>query len=79
MIPAGYMLKTVMAKPPSIKKDSVIDIFAVSPCLSENFADYIDYWRHNGFWLFNRPSDMDEIVSREGKNRDDFKLFYLNI
>ena len=79
MIPVGYMLKRVLARPSWIKTDSVADIFAVSPCCSENFTDYFSYWRHNGFWLFNKPSDMDYIVAREGISRDGLKLFYYEV
>ena len=79
MIPARYMLKTILPNPSWINDLGVIDIFAVSPCMSKHFADYIQYWRHNGYWLFNKPSDMDEIVSREGKNRADLKLFYYEV
>ena len=79
MIPVGYMLKRVSAKPASIATDSVKDIHSVSGCISENFADYIDHWRHNGYWLFNRPSDMDEIVERTGADRSGLTLFYYEV
>lgn len=79
MIPAGYMLKIVLVRPSSIKTDRVTDIFAVSPCCSRNFTDYISYWQHNGFWLFNKPSDMDDIVARKNISRDGLKLFYYEV
>lgn len=79
MIPAGYMLKNVRARPSWIKADNVIDIFSVSPCISKDFADYIDYWRHNGFWLFNSPSVIEEIVVQEGINPADLRLFYYEV
>lgn len=79
MIPAGYMLKRVSPRPSWIKSAHVIDLFSVSSCISEDFADYIDYWRHNGFWLFNKPSDMDEIVAREVLNLEGLKLFYYEV
>ncbi len=79
MIPAGYMLKRVSPRPSWIKSAHVIDLFSVSSCISEDFADLIEYWRHNGFWLFNKPSDMDEIVAREVLSPDDLKLFYYEV
>lgn len=47
--------------------------------MSDDFADYINYWRHNGFWLFNRPSDMDEIIAREEIDRSGLTLFYYEV
>ncbi|MBX9747048.1 MAG: hypothetical protein K2X34_09115 [Hyphomonadaceae bacterium] len=79
MIPAGYMLKQVLPRPSWIKNEGVVDIVAVSPCFSKDFADYIDYWRHNGYWLFNNPSDMDDIVVRQGVDRSALSLFYFEV
>ncbi|MEQ1490675.1 MAG: hypothetical protein ABL932_09035 [Terricaulis sp.] len=79
MIPAGYMLKQVLPRPSWIKNEGVADIFAVSACFSKDFADYNNYWRHNGYWLFNKPVDMDEIITREGVDRSTLTLFYYEI
>jgi len=79
MIPAGYMLKTVSAKPASIKSSAVTDIHSLSGCISTNFADYVGHWRHNGYWLFNRPADMDEIVEQTGADRSKLTLFYFEV
>lgn len=79
MAPAGYMLKHIVPCPSWIKAAGVADIVAVSGCVSKDFADYIDHWRHNGYWLFNRPSDMDAITVREGLNRSDLTLFYYEV
>lgn len=79
MIPAGYMLKSVLTRPSWLKANRVVEILSVSPCISKDFADFIDYWRHNGYWLFNSPSAMKEIVALEGANRGEFKLFYYEV
>ncbi|WDI31119.1 hypothetical protein PUV54_14280 [Hyphococcus flavus] len=79
MTPAGYMLKTVLFRPSWIKNHGVNDIFAVSSCFSKDFVDYINYWRHNGYWLFNAPADMDEIIAREGADRSKLTLFYYEV
>lgn len=76
MIPAGYILRRVASAEPAMKLGSVVDIYSVSSCISKDFAEYIRYWRHNGYWLFDKPSDMDEILAQEGKSRDSFTLFY---
>ena len=52
MIPVGYLAKHVYKRPDWLQVDHVIDIFSVSGCVSENFADYIGFWKHNGYWFF---------------------------
>jgi len=76
VIPVGYMLRRVAPADPAMKLGPVVDIYSVSSCISKDFADYIHYWRHNGYWLFNKTSDIDAILSQEGKNRAAFRLFY---
>jgi hypothetical protein len=36
----------------------------VSSCFSEDFTDYINYWKHNGYWFFDSP-EIITIVARE--------------
>lgn len=55
MIPAGYMAKKVVNKPDWLKANGVDDINSVSGCLSKDFADYITFWKHNGYWFFDLP------------------------
>lgn len=76
MIAAGYMLKKVSPRPSWIRAAAVNDIHSVSSCCSQNFADYVAHWRHNGYWLFNRPADMDEIAKQTGVDRSELTLFY---
>ncbi|MBL8878831.1 MAG: hypothetical protein JNG88_06890 [Phycisphaerales bacterium] len=79
LIPAGYMLKRVYAETAWLKSRHIADIHSVSNCISSNFADYIGYWLHNGYWLFNRPSDMEKILAQESISRDGLTLFYYEI
>jgi len=53
MIPAGYMAKTIASQPEGLSLDHVGDIYSVSGCISSFFTDYIDYWKHNGYWFFD--------------------------
>ena len=53
MVPAGYMAKRVVARPDWLPAERVSTIYSVSGCVSNNFADYINLWQHNGYWLFN--------------------------
>jgi len=33
----------------------------VSGCVSNDFAEYIDFWKHNGYWLFDSPEVIVEL------------------
>jgi len=44
MVPAGYMAKRVVARPDWLPAERVSSIYSVSGCVSENFADYINFW-----------------------------------
>lgn len=76
MIPAGYMAKYVHTRPHWLDAPHVIDIYSVSNCQSEDFADYIPYWKHNGFWFFDSP-EIIRIVARENSIQlEGTSLFY---
>ena len=62
MISVGYMAKCVSVRPEWIKAERVADIYSVSGCVSKDFADYINYWKHNGYWFFDSP----EIILQLG-------------
>jgi hypothetical protein len=79
MTPAGYMFKKVVTRPDWLKADHIKDIYSVSGCISENFGDCIKYWQHNGYWLFNQPSDMDGILARECADRRGLRLFFYDV
>ena len=68
MLPAGYMYKRVER-----------GIHSVSGCISENFADYIKYWRHNALWFFDSPAVLDEVAAIEGSGTKGLTLFYYEI
>jgi hypothetical protein len=79
MLPAGYMRKHVANKPDWLQADGVIDIYSLSSCSSHDFADYINFWRHNGFWLFDTPEIIEEIAQTEHIDLTDTKLFYYEV
>jgi hypothetical protein len=76
MIPVGYIYKKVVARPDWLKADAVFDIYSLSNCISEDFADYINYWKHNGYWLFNSPQVIEDIAKNEGVDLSGTTLFY---
>lgn len=79
MKPAGYMLKKVVPRPDWIAADSVVDIFSVSNCVSDDFADYIKFWKHNGYWLFNSGEVLGEVARSEGIDVSSCTLFYYEV
>ena len=61
MVPAGYMAKRVVTRPDWLGAASVSSIYSVSGCIAENFADYINFWKHNGYWFFDSPEIIIDI------------------
>lgn len=79
MTPAGYLAKSVHAATDWLENDVVEDIWSVSGCLSQAFCDFIPYWRHNGFWLFDTPAAIREIAAEEGVDLSVLRLFYYEV
>lgn len=79
MIPAGYMAKHVREKPDSLKVAQVTNIYSVSPCISENFADYISLWKHNGYWLFDSPEIILTVARENSIDVTPTTLFYYEV
>ena len=76
MISAGYMFKKISPRPSWVKNKHVENIYSVSSCCSDDFTDYINYWKHNGYWLFNNVADMDDIIKSENLDSSKLTLFY---
>jgi hypothetical protein len=79
MIPAGYMAKRVVARPEWLPADRVSSIYSVSGCISEDFADYINSWKHNGYWLFNSPDAILEIAQENKIDLSGTLLFFYEV
>lgn len=62
MIPVGYIAKKIAFKPDEFDSDKIEDIYSVSGCISENFGDYINCWKHNGYWLFDSPEIIKDVA-----------------
>ena len=76
MIPLGYMAKHVATRPEWLKASGVEEILSVSSCNSKDFADWINYWRHNGYWLFDSPSAILDLAQEHGLDLSDCRWFY---
>lgn len=79
MIPAGYMAKTISNRPDLLEASGVKDIYSLSGCISHEFADYINDWKHNGFWLFDSPQIIKQLASEKKIDLNNSKFFYYEI
>jgi hypothetical protein len=76
MRPIGYLYKRVAAAPAWPGPPHIRDVYALSACMSANFADYIRFWRHNGYWLFDSPAIMQALAREQDISLDGLTLFY---
>lgn len=76
MRPIGYLYKRVARAADCNLAPPVEDVFSLSRCISNNFCDYINFWRHNGFWLFDSPAVMEQLAREQGISLDGLTLFY---
>jgi hypothetical protein len=79
MIPAGYMAKRVALRPDWLAVARVVDIHSVSGCMSEAFADYINFWKHNGWWLFDSPQVILGLAKEHSLDLTGTQLFYYEV
>ena len=82
MVPVGYMAKRVAKRadwPDWLKARHVEAIYSVSGCILEDFADYINFWKHNGYWLFDAPENIRGIAQEHSIDLEGTKLFYYEV
>ena len=58
------MAKRISGRPEFLKASTVNDIYSVSGCVSEDFADFVNYWKHNGYWFFDRPEIISDLAKK---------------
>jgi hypothetical protein len=75
MVPVGYMAKRVRERPTWLKAPQVKDVYSLG-CVSEDFADYINFWRHNGYWLFDSPEIINNVAEENSISLKGTSLFY---
>lgn len=76
MTPIGYMAKDVSSRPDWLDARNVQWVCSLSGCVSSDFMDYIDQWRHNGYWLFDSPAIIDELITCNGVDSKALIYFY---
>ena len=77
MIPVGYMAKRRLQKKPDWTRDTTVaEIYSVCDCVSKDFTDYIRFWKHNGYWLFDSPEIIQRVAAENGIDLRETALFY---
>jgi len=79
MVPAGYMAKHIIKKPDWLKAENVRDIYSVAGCVSKPFADYIKFWKHNGYWFFDSPEIIQNLARENFIPLEGTTLFYYEV
>lgn len=79
MIPAGYMAKRVSLRPEWIRAERVADIYSVSRCVSADFADYVNWWQHNGYWFFDSPEIIQGLAREHSLDLAGTALFFYEV
>lgn len=76
MRPLGYLYKRVAKRPDWLKAQTVKGIYSLSGCISQNFADYAGFWKHNGCRLFDSPQAIQAPAAEQGISLVGLTLFY---
>ena len=63
LVPMGYLYRQVAKRPEWLRVEQVEDIYSLHDCFTKDFADYIKFWKHNGFWLFDSPEIIESVAS----------------
>jgi hypothetical protein len=79
LIPFGYMAKRVSLRPEWLKAERVVDVYSVSDCVSPDFVDYINYWKHNGYWFFDSPEIIQQLAREQSIDLTGASLFYYEV
>ena len=62
-----------------MKAPHVLDVYSVSDCVNDDFADYIPYWRHNGYWFFDSPEIIKAVARENSISLAGTTLFYYEV
>jgi len=73
------MAKRIKVRPDWLNASGVEDIYSVSGCISEDFTDYINYWKHNGYWFFDSPDIIKQLAKDNSLDLTATKLFFYEV
>ena len=54
-------------------------LYSADHTFSEDFADYINYWKHNGYWLFDSPDLIQLVAAENAIDLREASLFYYEV
>ena len=77
MTPLGYIGKRIAERPEWLAAPGVKSIYSVSNCISSDFADYVPFWQHNGFWLFDHPGIITHLCVDNSIEMTGLRYLYL--
>jgi hypothetical protein len=72
----GYMAKRTEGSPGWAKPPQVSDVYSVNACVNDDFADYVDYWKHNCRWFFDSPQIIQSVARENSIDLQGTTLFY---
>lgn len=76
MIPLGYMAKPISPGLDWLQNDRVEEILSVASHISDDFANWINFWKHNGYWFFDSPEIIAELIKEHAIPTDGLRWFY---
>ena len=76
MIDLGYMAKRIAARTQQLQVDHVVDIYSVCDCISDDFADYVEFWEHNEFNFFDSPQAIWSLCEANDIPTADLQFFF---
>jgi len=65
--------------PEWLQAQQVVNVYSVSGCISRNFADYIKFWKHNGYWFFDSPGIIQQLSQEQSIDLGETSLFYYEV
>lgn len=78
MIPVCYMAKRNLKKPEAFaySMPQVTDIYSISSCVNDDFADYFQYWKHNNHWFFDSTALILQLCAEHSIRLEGASLFF---
>lgn len=70
----GYFPKKTVLRPIDLNAPNVIEICSVSNCISEAPPNWLEFWLHNDFFLFNSLDDAREII-KSLSDKHNFRIY----
>jgi hypothetical protein len=56
--------------------DHITDVYSVSSHVNDDFADYINFWKHNGYWIFDSPDIIRSVAIENSISLERTSLFF---